>query len=511
MQEPPSMTPVSNPKSQYGGTANTHELRGTGCGNIGSPHNSYDSCSPRRSNSIAPHDTPHTAENDILAEFIADWLEGIVVEHGGVMTSANLGSSLSSRNFSLYRIIKEHYGGLCALLSQPRFATRFVLADNAPFNHVIVHPTRQQTHTATRHKQQQASSSSSYQSRHGSTNATTLERRERNRRASDGAGCGLPENASWPERTNKNSMMRSPECKTRGLSSPRTRQRNTRQKKPYQGDGDIVEAAVVALTREILTKAANKNLRAVELANTLRGRHGPQILTRVRELHGGLLTLLEKYPSDFEVQRIPKSDCVRLVTKEPVHLYPCADEEGRTTQPPPHAAAAATTTAAATTSARPPTHGPPSLNTSTTRPHASSLADEPLATLGQLSRLSLETTDVRGTLDGPHTESSGCPILELLTSETFVPTQKWCRDPRYDGPYVKLVTDQLRAQGGSVTFSKLRSLMKKQLNEARTVKSVSLRCFLEAYNDCFSMSGRRVALIGHGTAFRAFDASNAFM
>ena len=52
---------------------------------------------------------------------------------------------------------------------------------------------------------------------------------------------------------------------------------------------------------------------AVELANRLRDHMGTDALAVIRENHGGLLTLLEKHPALFHVDRIPKNDTVMLI------------------------------------------------------------------------------------------------------------------------------------------------------------------------------------------------------
>jgi hypothetical protein len=65
---------------------------------------------------------------------------------------------------------------------------------------------------------------------------------------------------------------------------------------------------------DILVEAANHSLKAVELANTLRARVGTEVLAHIRERWGGLLSLLERHPHKFRVERIPKNDLVTLVT-----------------------------------------------------------------------------------------------------------------------------------------------------------------------------------------------------
>ena len=74
-----------------------------------------------------------------------------------------------------------------------------------------------------------------------------------------------------------------------------------------------VEDIVSKSCRDILVEAANQTLKAVELANTLRARVGTEVLAHIRERWGGLLSLLERHPHMFRVERIPKNDLVSLV------------------------------------------------------------------------------------------------------------------------------------------------------------------------------------------------------
>jgi hypothetical protein len=48
----------------------------------------------------------------------------------------------------------------------------------------------------------------------------------------------------------------------------------------------------------------------------LRGRMGTDALAVAREYHGGLLSLLEKHPTLFCVERIPKNDAVTLIADD---------------------------------------------------------------------------------------------------------------------------------------------------------------------------------------------------
>ena len=56
------------------------------------------------------HDECYPAGPDLQAEALAVWIAGIVSSAGGVVTSANLGSSLSAEHAGLYRTIKVSHG-----------------------------------------------------------------------------------------------------------------------------------------------------------------------------------------------------------------------------------------------------------------------------------------------------------------------------------------------------------------------------------------------------------------
>lgn len=103
-----------------------------------------------------------------------------------------------------------------------------------------------------------------------------------------------------------------------------TRQQHAHVRKPRSQHGDAVsfdlrsledssvEDVVAKCCLSILSDAANHTLKAVELANTLRARVGTDVLAHVRERWGGLLSLLERHPTLFRVERIPKNDIVML-------------------------------------------------------------------------------------------------------------------------------------------------------------------------------------------------------
>ena len=76
--------------------------------------------------------------------------------------------------------------------------------------------------------------------------------------------------------------------------------------------GATLEDIVAAHCEDILRDASRHSLKAVELANTLRARVGQETLVAIRERCEGMLSLLERYPKVFIVDRIPKNDCVSL-------------------------------------------------------------------------------------------------------------------------------------------------------------------------------------------------------
>jgi len=65
-----------------------------------------------------------------------EWIAEIIASHGGIMTSANLGSSLVADDAEKYATVRATWGGLCSLLS--RNPQRFRLLNNQPLNHVAV-------------------------------------------------------------------------------------------------------------------------------------------------------------------------------------------------------------------------------------------------------------------------------------------------------------------------------------------------------------------------------------
>lgn len=92
--------------------------------------------------------------------------------------------------------------------------------------------------------------------------------------------------------------------------------------------------------------------------------------------------------------------------------------------------------------------------------------------------------------------ASGCPVLQILTNNHFVPTQAWPVEPMRDSVYVSLIVEELRSIGGTTTVSKLRGLLKHKLGSKETVKSVPLKALLQAYGGLFSLHRNHVSLQG---------------
>mmetsp|Transcript_13820 Transcript_13820/g.40467 ORF Transcript_13820/g.40467 Transcript_13820/m.40467 type:complete len:656 (-) Transcript_13820:339-2306(-) len=410
------------------------------------------------------------AEPDARVDALAAWVEDIVCEHGGVITSANLGSTLSSSNSGLYRVIKLHYGGLCALLS--RFPKRFVLADNPPFNHVMISPSSQMRQHLTKPK-------------------------------------ATPQGAGTGGRRRTNSIGSSLESGAGGSSGGNSR--SSRRKGAADGGNRLeyhpdLEKVVIRHTREILQEAAQHSLKAVELANTLRARLGTEVLACVREKCGGLLSLLEKHTEFFKVQRIPKSDTVTLVKQHqsspprpvtttasssppPISSAPLMSWASRSaahTALTPHDASSVVGGAAAQISSTSPPAGKDSLFF-----HPPGGVAASSWSTGSESSANSQGDEAGET--GANVDSD--PALAILTSELCVPTRAWPMDSRRDWPFVQLITDQLAQLGGGATVSKLRGLMKDRLQCTKSIKSVPLKAFLVAYKSHFFISGNRVTLV----------------
>lgn len=217
------------------------------------------------------------------AEEMVDWVAGVITRSGGIMTSANLGSTLSAEDAVRYAEIKEIFGGLCGLLA--RYTNRFVLVNNQPFNHVAAINTAPPGHRA------------------WPTRAATS-KHPRPRAIGSATSMGSPGSATRPvggARSSSSSRHRTA-CGALMTSS-------AAQHVLDQSD----EMEVVRQTWEILHLASEHQLKAVDLANALRSRVGVEILGRVRLRFGGLLALLERHRHIIHVQRVPKHDLVCLV------------------------------------------------------------------------------------------------------------------------------------------------------------------------------------------------------
>lgn len=104
--------------------------------------------------------------------------------------------------------------------------------------------------------------------------------------------------------------------KSIGGASPAPAQQRGRRRSSDPGLAERDELEVVRQTREILEVASERALKAVDLANALRNRVGVDVLGRVREAHGGLLSLLERHRDVVRVRRVPKHDIVSLAPRQ---------------------------------------------------------------------------------------------------------------------------------------------------------------------------------------------------
>jgi hypothetical protein len=101
---------------------------------------------------------------------------------------------------------------------------------------------------------------------------------------------------------------------SREITPPPTNSRVSPKLSINNVDDRAIENVIATNCHHILMDAADHSLKAVELANTLRARVGTEVLALVRERWGGLLSLLERHPEKFFVERIPKNDRVSLYT-----------------------------------------------------------------------------------------------------------------------------------------------------------------------------------------------------
>ena len=75
----------------------------------------------------------------------------------------------------------------------------------------------------------------------------------------------------------------------------------------------LSEELIRTHTIEILSQAQHSTLKSVELANALRDRIAVEHFNEIKKSHGGLLSLLQRFPGVFRVDRIPKNDRVTLL------------------------------------------------------------------------------------------------------------------------------------------------------------------------------------------------------
>lgn len=82
----------------------------------------------------------------------------------------------------------------------------------------------------------------------------------------------------------------------------------------YTSRLSVSEDLIRTHTIEILSQAQHGTLKSVELANALRDRIAAEHFNEIKKTHGGLLSLLQRFPGVFRVDRIPKNDRVTLLT-----------------------------------------------------------------------------------------------------------------------------------------------------------------------------------------------------
>ena len=367
----------------------------------------------------------------------------VLSQNSGIMTSANLGSTLASGQGSLYRNIKVPLmlnafvlcmrlraslrylclappqslrGGLCSILS--RYPERFILADNPPLNHVVLRARGVPPNLPAR-----------------PTHCPVVARRT--------AASALPRPAEPPG------------FQPLALWTPSSfdafafehdayfqlpKQRRAVRQDRSMGQGAVwqpatfsgLETTVLLHAEAILNAAAEGGLKAVELANTLRAHLGTEVLAAARNRSGGLLSLLERSPL-FVVQRIPKSDWVTLSAgaRGQAHAAGASLLLRALTEPGPLSAAAANT------------HD--SLGV-----FSASASVEPNL---------LETCSYFGDGGIGPRNTYDEDLLVLLTTERCVPTQEWIVSCR-DGVFVRLLTEIMVKLGGGATVSKIRSVLR---------------------------------------------------
>jgi len=194
---------------------------------------------------------------------------------------------------------------------------------------------------------------------------------------------------------------------------------------------------VVDTAEKVLCEAPNKTLKAVEIANALRGKLGVDYLHKVKATYGGLLALLQKYPNKFYVKRISKNDVVSLAA---------ADCEKY---------------------------------------------------LLETSR-SFELCDEETSVDDQSSELHSAALAQLTTKKC-VPGQPWDCEPNRDFPTVKAIVGILedhekKTKAGGMDVSKLRDVIRIRLKSSKTIKSLRLKALVNAYTTVFRLKGNTVSL-----------------
>jgi len=96
------------------------------------------------------------------------------------------------------------------------------------------------------------------------------------------------------------------------LSMSSVQQENQPLHQSFNHEAAFLSKLLVERCRTVLHHTEGNSMKAVELANIIRGLVGSESLCRARECFGGLLSLLEQFPQIFIVERIAKNDTVSL-------------------------------------------------------------------------------------------------------------------------------------------------------------------------------------------------------
>ena len=306
------------------------------------------------------------------------WIEKVLLENGGRMVSANLGTALAADDSKRYRHVKRRYGGLQALLA--RFPARFQLRQNPPFNHIHATctaggegsgdaaKTADMYHTSSRVNTmcgatiaavdvaakgscgvpsgaqggaQDCTGQGEYQSSASADRAQLAAQQSTSTQPEEAMSKLLTPAESMPVTVSSSATasatatatgsgtassaapVRGPATSTLPVAAAvaaasvasATPSASTAMPGPVAA-GYASADAVVAMARQILAAKAGGALKAVELANMLRSALGAQAMAHVREYHGGLLSMLEQHSDTFLVHRVPKADRVMLMSAD---------------------------------------------------------------------------------------------------------------------------------------------------------------------------------------------------